>query len=125
MGKRIDFNTFCQFMDRYTIDQQFVCWHVRDKSKPILERVYWGKAEDPGIFIVGCETYWKTNMKHYQKIMAGKAREEAEREMEWDDWFAIQRRNTVEFDDEFPDSASQRKLAWGFKEMRDTREGQA
>ena len=123
MGKRIPYDVFAKLIDTYTVDQQFLCWDIRDKSGPITERVYKGKAKDPGIFIVGCELYWSTNLAGCEKIICGKAREEAERKMDWNKWFPYQSSNlSIVNDDGHGGLSHKRRLARGFVELREARQ---
>lgn len=76
-GRRCDKQAFCDMLDNYTNDQGFMMWDQSDKKVPIMERMYYGKSFDPGIFFMGCSEYWKDNRKHLEKILSGDAREKA------------------------------------------------
>jgi hypothetical protein len=86
MGKRCDKDYFIQMIDKYSQDQQFVCFHMADKQSNPIDRVYYGKAEDPGLYIVGSTQYWETNMNHYKAIMSGTIKERSDRKMNWVEW---------------------------------------
>jgi hypothetical protein len=79
-GARSLMNSFLRMFARATADKKFILFSQRDKSVPNSERIYSGKAEDPGIFWMGSALYWSKNIKHLEKIKSGKAREEAD----WD-----------------------------------------
>jgi len=68
------FNSFLEMFKDGTQDRHFILFHVRDKSKPSIDRIYTGQAEDPGIFWVGCDKYWENNPEHLAKIKSGEAR---------------------------------------------------
>lgn len=80
------FNRFKQVFDNATIGRSFILFDIRDKEKPSKDRIYTGKAEDPGIFWVGSEKYWSKNLPHLRKIMSGEARDEAEKELNYEDF---------------------------------------
>jgi hypothetical protein len=79
-GSRSLMNSFLRMFAKATADKGFILFSQRDKSVPNSERIYCGKAEDPGIFWMGSALYWSKNTKHLEKIKSGKAREEAD----WD-----------------------------------------
>lgn len=82
------FNSFIDLFKKATEDKKFILFSVRDKTIPSWERIYSGKAEDPGVFWMGSAVYWSKNQKHLEKIKSGKAREEAEKDLEdqWEKW---------------------------------------
>jgi hypothetical protein len=79
MGRRCDLNTFTQMFDRYTQDRGFLCFDQSKSDVPIPERVYFGKAYDPGVFFVGCKEAWKNNLIQLKSILEGRERVKARR----------------------------------------------
>jgi hypothetical protein len=81
-GSRSLMNSFLRMFAKATADKGFILFSQRDKSVPNSERIYCGKAEDPGIFWMGSALYWSKNTKHLEKIKSGKAREEADMDLD-------------------------------------------
>lgn len=81
-GYRSLMNSFIEMFKKATADKHFILFSCRDKSKPSTERIYTGKAEDPGIFWMGSALFWSKNIKHLEKIKSGKARDEAEKDLD-------------------------------------------
>lgn len=80
------YNRFKEVFDNATKDRDFILFDIRDKEKPSKDRIYTGRAEDPGIFWLGSKDFWSKNFKHLQKIMSGEAREIAERTLNYQDF---------------------------------------
>lgn len=81
-GSRSLMNSFLRMFAKATSDKGFILFSQRDKSIPNTERIYSGKAEDPGIFWMGSALYWSKNIKHLEKIKSGKAREQADMDLD-------------------------------------------
>jgi hypothetical protein len=79
MGRRCDLYMFTQMFDRYTQDRGFLCFYQSKSEVPIPERVYFGKAYDPGVFFVGCKEAWKNNLIQLKSILEGRERVKARR----------------------------------------------
>jgi hypothetical protein len=87
--KRLLLVSFDKMFKDATVDRGIIIFHIRDKTLPIKDRIYKWKAEDPGIFWMGCMDYWRNNMNHLDLIVKGVARERAEKEIEYKDFGLI------------------------------------
>lgn len=79
IGRRCNLQEFTQMFDKYTKDRGFLCFDQSNSQIPITERVYYGKAFDPGIFFLGCQEVWKNNINHLRSILLGSERVKARR----------------------------------------------
>ena len=87
--KRLLLVSFDKMFKDATIDRGIIIFHIRDKTLPIKDRIYKWKAEDPGIFWMGCMDYWRNNMNHLDLIVKGVARERAEKEIKYEEFGLI------------------------------------
>lgn len=81
-GKRVDYHEFASWIETYTRGRLFLVFAKRDRQKPLFDRVYFGKAHDPGIFWMGSERYWKRQERHLQLIEKGIIRERARKSLD-------------------------------------------
>jgi hypothetical protein len=87
--KRILLGSFNEMFKNATVDRGIILFHIRDKTRPIKDRIYTFTAEDPGIFWVGSQDYWRNNLPHLELIRKGIARERAEKEVKWEEQFGL------------------------------------
>lgn len=87
-GRNCSYESVLNLIDNYTRDFGFLAFFKRDRTKPLFERIYHGKAidtvvpeelqedEDPpieklNIWFAGSPEYWKDNSDHLKKIISG------------------------------------------------------
>lgn len=73
-----DKELFMRDLDKYTNDNNFLMIN-NDPNVGIENYRYYGKAEEPPAFVMGCEQYWRNSLDQYDDIFTGKIQEKMDR----------------------------------------------